>query len=137
MNEIKKNLKIFVDAVKSSDVYLNYYKQKEILSANPVLLSQVNDFRAQNYALQTTKNVENLYDEIDRFEMQYAEFRRNPEVNAFLEKHNSSLISTGVRLIDILRRTEIKYEDLKERSDNSLHYGQLKISYIKPRFVHS
>ncbi len=85
MNEIKKNLKIFVDAVKSSDVYLNYYKQKEILSANPLLLSQVNDFRAQNFALQTTKNADNLYDEIDCFEMQYAEFRRNPEVNAFLE----------------------------------------------------
>lgn len=29
MNEIKKNLKIFVDGVKTSDVYLNYYKQKK------------------------------------------------------------------------------------------------------------
>jgi len=36
------------------------------------------------------------------------------EVNQFLKKHQSSELTTGVKLAELLRRTEIKYEDLKE-----------------------
>lgn len=36
------------------------------------------------------------------------------EVNKFLEEHKSSLLTTGVKLAELLRRTELKYEDLKE-----------------------
>lgn len=36
------------------------------------------------------------------------------EVNKFLEAHKSSLLTTGVKLSELLRRTELKYEDLKE-----------------------
>jgi tRNA uridine 5-carboxymethylaminomethyl modification enzyme len=36
------------------------------------------------------------------------------KVNAFLKKHNSSPIKTGIKLTELLRRPEINYEDLKE-----------------------
>lgn len=36
------------------------------------------------------------------------------EVNAFLEKNNSTRIKTGVRLVELLRRPEISYEALGE-----------------------
>lgn len=36
------------------------------------------------------------------------------EVNAFLEKYNSTPITTGVKLADLLKRTELTYENLKE-----------------------
>ena len=39
------------------------------------------------------------------------------KVNEFLEKHQSSKITTGVKLADLLKRTEIKYEDLLEIDD--------------------
>ena len=36
------------------------------------------------------------------------------QVNYFLEKNNSSTISGGIKLIDLLKRTELNYEKLKE-----------------------
>ncbi|MGN1310701.1 MAG: tRNA uridine-5-carboxymethylaminomethyl(34) synthesis enzyme MnmG [Clostridia bacterium] len=35
------------------------------------------------------------------------------EVNEFLEEHNSSQISNGIKEIELLKRSEIKYDDLK------------------------
>ena len=39
-------------------------------------------------------------------------------VNKFLEKYNSAPISTGVKMADLLKRTELTYEDLKEIDEN-------------------
>ena len=36
------------------------------------------------------------------------------KVNEFLENHNSTPITTGVKLADLLKRTELTYENLKE-----------------------
>lgn len=36
------------------------------------------------------------------------------EVNQFLEKNNSTCITTGVKLTDLIKRTELSYEKLKE-----------------------
>ena len=36
------------------------------------------------------------------------------KVNKFLEEHNSSKINNGIKLAELLRRTELTYEDLKE-----------------------
>ena len=36
------------------------------------------------------------------------------KVNKFLEENNSSKISNGIKLAELLRRTELTYEDLKE-----------------------
>ena len=40
------------------------------------------------------------------------------KVNEFLEKHRTSKLSTGSRLSELLKRTEINYEDLKEIDEN-------------------
>ena len=40
------------------------------------------------------------------------------KVNEFLEKHGTSTISNGVKLADLLRRSELSYEDLKEIDEN-------------------
>ena len=39
------------------------------------------------------------------------------KVNEFLEKYNSTPITTGVKLADLLKRTELTYENLKEIDD--------------------
>ena len=38
----------------------------------------------------------------------------NDKVNAFLEKYNSSIIATGVKMADLLKRTELDYYKLSE-----------------------
>lgn len=42
----------------------------------------------------------------------------NESVNKFLESKNSSLIKTGIKLVELLRRPEISYEDLAEIDEN-------------------
>ena len=40
------------------------------------------------------------------------------KVNKFLAEHNSSELTTGIKEIELLKRTEIKYEDLKQIDEN-------------------
>ena len=54
--------------------------------------------------------------EIDRVEKTV--IKPTEKVNEFLEKNNSSKISSGVKLADLLRRTELNYELLKEIDEN-------------------
>ena len=46
--------------------------------------------------------------------MQKTVIKPTAKVNDFLEKNNSSTISGGVKLIDLLKRSELNYEKLKE-----------------------
>ena len=58
---------------------------------------------------------ENILKEIER--MSKKVIKPTAEVNEFLTKRASSNINEGVKEIDLLKRTEIKYEDLKEIDD--------------------
>ena len=55
---------------------------------------------------------ENINNEIER--LKNVTIKPTPEVNKFLKKNNSSEITTGVKEIELLKRTEIKYDSLKE-----------------------
>ena len=53
-----------------------------------------------------------IYEEIDR--LKRTTVRPTEKVNEILTKYNSSNINAGVKMADLLKRTEIKYEYLKE-----------------------
>lgn len=55
---------------------------------------------------------ENIQKEIDR--LRKTTVKPSEKVNKFLREHNSSELNNGIKLIEILKRTEIKYEDLHE-----------------------
>ena len=55
---------------------------------------------------------EKILNEIERLEK--ITIKPTKEVNEFLRKYNSSEISTGIKLADLLKRTELNYEMLKE-----------------------
>jgi tRNA uridine 5-carboxymethylaminomethyl modification enzyme len=57
-----------------------------------------------------------IFDEIER--LKKTTVKPTAEVNDFLEKYNSSKINVGVKLGDLLKRTEMKYEYLKEIDPN-------------------
>jgi len=59
---------------------------------------------------------ENINKEIERLKKTTVKPTKN--VNDFLKKHNSSELNNGIKLIDLLKRTEIKYIDLKEIDEN-------------------
>lgn len=55
---------------------------------------------------------ENIAKEIERIKNKI--IKPTEEVNRFLEKYNSSIITTGMRLQDLLKRTELTYDALAE-----------------------
>ena len=54
----------------------------------------------------------NVEKEIER--LRNTTIKPTQEVNKFLREHSSSKLSNGIKLIDLLKRTEIKYTDLIE-----------------------
>ncbi len=63
-----------------------------------------------------TEKKANILSEINR--LKNAVVKPTLEVNQFLQKQNSSEIKTGVKMADLLKRTEIRYKDLKEIDKN-------------------
>ena len=57
-----------------------------------------------------------IFEEIER--LKKTTVKPTTEVNDFLEKYNSSKINVGVKLGELLKRTEMKYEYLKEIDPN-------------------
>jgi len=62
------------------------------------------------------KKQENIKKEIERIKS--INVKPSEKVNEFLRRKNTTEISHGVKLVELLRRTEINYEDLKEIDEN-------------------
>lgn len=84
MLEIQGDLDLFIEKLKNSRVYQEYEEQKNRMKQNPELKQQVDEFRRRSYELQMRTYSENLYDEMDRFQREYEEFRERPQVHDFL-----------------------------------------------------
>ena len=68
----------------------------------------INDERYKKFIIKRDK----IKSEIDRIKSFI--IKPTEEVNKFLINHNSSTISTGIKMSDLLKRTELTYKDLKE-----------------------
>ena len=71
-----------VQAIRNTDVYLEYRRQLERVKEQPELKRQIDDFRARNFELQTNKDTN--FDKIDQFTRENEPFRENPLVSDFL-----------------------------------------------------
>lgn len=77
---------------------------------------------------------ENIFKEIERMRM--TTIKPTARVNEILKEHNSSEISGGIKLIDLLKRTELNYEILKEidtnrpkLSDEEIEEVEIQVKY--------
>ena len=59
---------------------------------------------------------ENIEREIER--LRKTNVKPTEKVNNFLRKHSSSELNNGIKLVDLLKRTEINYADLSEIDEN-------------------
>lgn len=85
MDEIEKSVEILLQAVRGSEVYMDYKKQEEKIKANPELMERVNQFRANNYRLQKEAESQGLFRVADNISKESSQLRKIPEVNAYLE----------------------------------------------------
>ncbi len=70
-----------------------------------------------------------IFEEIER--LKKTTVKPTTEVNDFLEKYNSSKINVGVKLGDLLKRTEMKYEYLKEIDPNMPNLTKQEVEEVE------
>lgn len=73
---------MLITAILGCEEYLAYRAELDKVLQQPELKSQIDDFRRQNYELQTSPDID--FDKLDRFEKEYENFRSDPLVSDFL-----------------------------------------------------
>lgn len=86
MTQVDKALEDFIEKVKKTKVYMEYEEQRERIKAYPDLKERIDEFRERNYQLQNSEDASGLFEEIDKFNKEYEQFREIPMVHDFLAK---------------------------------------------------
>ena len=89
MTELNEAMENLMEAVRHSDAFVRYQTIREKVHGFPELERQITEFRKKNYELQNSNGEVDLYEETDRMEREYREFRKNPMVQEYLSAENS------------------------------------------------
>lgn len=84
-NTLEESISRLLASIKESAEYIEFEKQKEILSQNPDLKKRVDAFRAKNYRIQSQCSSDQLFEVVEQMGKESAELRRLPLVNAYLD----------------------------------------------------
>lgn len=79
---MEEALQTYIDKLLESTEYREYVAQRERVLQVPGLKAQIDEFRIRNYQMQTS--IDMVFEKIEAFEREYADFRDNPLVDAFL-----------------------------------------------------
>ena len=79
---MEQALQAYIDQLLETPEYKEYTLQKEKVKQYPELKAQIDEFRARNFEMQTSKDM--VFEMIEAFEREYRDFRENPLVNDFL-----------------------------------------------------
>lgn len=82
MRNMEEALAEFIDAIKASEEYLDYTREKNKVKQFPELKEQIDAYRQRNYEIQSSSDV--AFETIEQFEREYAAFRENMLVADFL-----------------------------------------------------
>lgn len=85
MNEIDQEIEILIKAVKKSNTYKEYDKQKNLLKQDAELKKQVDAYRLENFRLQNSQDDGHLAERMDAFLDKYSDFVEIPLVADFLD----------------------------------------------------
>ena len=72
---------------------------------------------------------DNIFNEIQR--LNKLVIKPSDKVNEFLKKNDSSCITTGVKMSDLLKRTELNYEKLKYIDENSPKLSRMEEKQVE------
>lgn len=84
MNEIRDEVNALIEAVKQSETYREYDRQKNRVKAMPELKAQIDAYRTKNFELQNMEDNEGLQEKLEAFAEEYADFVEQPPVREFL-----------------------------------------------------
>lgn len=104
MDTIEKKVEELVEVLKESNEYQNFQDARKQVDLVPGLEEKIRKFCWENYELQSSDEA-NLYERIEEFEAQYAELRRNPVVEKYLEQELRMcriLQEINARIMDVI-----------------------------------
>lgn len=84
MSELDYAVENLIVAIKDTEKYRKYLREKEKISRIPELREQIDMYRLRNYELQNMTEDEELFHKLEEFEREYEKFRENPLVSDFL-----------------------------------------------------
>lgn len=84
-NTLEESISRLLASIKESAEYIEFEKQKEILSQDSDLKKRVDAFRAKNYRIQSQCSSDQLFEVVEQMGKESAELRRLPLVNAYLD----------------------------------------------------
>lgn len=84
MNNVSQCIESLTQAIVQSDEYQEYNSAKEAIKGNVELEIKLNEYRMKNLQLQTKSNAEDYFDDLDMLEQEFASFKKDPRVMAFL-----------------------------------------------------
>lgn len=84
MSELDSAVKNLITAIKDTEKYRKYVREKEKISRVPELKEQIDIYRVRNYKLQSMTDDEELFHKLEEFEREYEKFWENPMVSDFL-----------------------------------------------------
>ncbi len=79
---MEQALQTYIDKILESEEYRAYVEQRDKVKQYPELKKQINEYRARNYEMQTSKEM--VFEKIEAFEREYMDFLENPLVSDFL-----------------------------------------------------
>lgn len=86
MDPIEKSIKDLSEAMKNHEVYKQYLEEERNMNQHPELKRAVDAYRQENFQIQNSEvDEEELFELSEKLVKKYAELRKNPLVNAYLE----------------------------------------------------
>jgi cell fate (sporulation/competence/biofilm development) regulator YlbF (YheA/YmcA/DUF963 family) len=105
MNNVMKKTDELIDAIQSSNEYLQYQMLQKTISKNTDLYNRLNDYRRRNFEIQMQGH-DNAEDEIQNLANEYADILNQADIKDFLVAEQ--------RYIKMLRR-------MNKKIDNQIH----------------
>lgn len=86
IDPIQKSIRDLSEAMKNDEIYQRYLKEERALNQHPELKRAVDIYRQENFQIQNSEvGEEELFELSEQLVKKYAELRKNPLVNAYLE----------------------------------------------------
>ena len=82
MRNVDVAVERYIAAIKASQEYLDYVKEKDKVKQFPELKKQIDEFRRRNYEMQNSEDT--AFETVEQFESEYAKFLEKPLVEDFL-----------------------------------------------------
>lgn len=73
----------FIEAIKASEEYQDYIRERERVKRYPDLKAQIDEYRRRNFVLQTSDDT--AFEGLEQFEQEYGGLRENPMASDFLD----------------------------------------------------